>query len=46
MKPLLQGISVKIILNENAALMGAAHYAAGRFVQSGMTKSSITGKKG
>jgi glucokinase len=28
MKPLLQGISVRIILNENAALLGAAHYAS------------------
>ena len=27
MKSLLQGISVRIILNENAALLGAAHYA-------------------
>ncbi|HEY9759189.1 MAG TPA: glucokinase [Oculatellaceae cyanobacterium] len=28
MKQLLQGISVRLILNENAALLGAAHYAA------------------
>lgn len=28
MKSLLQGIPVKLILNENAALLGAAHYAA------------------
>jgi glucokinase len=28
LKPLLAGISVRIILNENAALLGAAHFAA------------------
>jgi glucokinase len=45
MKPLLQCISVRIILNENAALMGAAHYANCHNTELGMMESSVTGGK-
>ena len=45
MKHLLQGISVRIILNENAALMGAAHFAACHSRELDAPESSVAGKK-